>query len=535
MNLTSLRTHAASGSLFPGACAVLEAVPTTMFDNVTHSLVLNGAGVMKEALWKSVSVIDWGNQFTAGGVTLAILGAVFAFFMRFVDYCIESVKRDWIVTAEFDDRDNTFSWILGFLADHPSSRTTTRFSVVSDIAGRRSELHMGGDDLTIFKDPDDLQPVYYLPNPGAHVIWFKSHLLYLTRVRNQPNESGASVAPTEVITISAFGSRAIIEQLVNEAQKKWLEAEKGRTVVHSSDQYGDWRRTRSRPIRPLSTIVLDRGLKNRILSDVIEFLHSEKWYADRGIPYRRGYLLYGPPGTGKTSFIAALAGHLRFNIYVISLSNKNLTDQMLLDLMCETPAHAVLLLEDVDAAFKSRDAQQLDGDEDKEKSGKAGNNDSTPRGITFSGLLNAIDGVAAQEGRILCMTTNHIEQLDPALIRPGRIDVRVRFDKASRVQAKNLYKNFFGVEDAPAAQRMKLALEGVKVADDDDQETTKKESKEAEVLSKAELDELAENFSSRIPEKAFSAAEIQVYLMSYKYQPRLALEKVNILLDALKG
>ncbi len=94
-----------------------------------------------------------------------------------------------------------------------------------------------------------------------------------------------------------------MESLVVEAQRVYAEKDKARTIIYSADQYGNWRRTRSRPIRPLNTIVMDPGMKANLLDDVKEFLVSEKWYADRGIPYRRGYMFYGFPGTGKTSFV----------------------------------------------------------------------------------------------------------------------------------------------------------------------------------------------------------------------------------------
>lgn len=101
-------------------------------------------------------------------------------------------------------------------------------------------------------------------------------------------------------------------------------------------------------------------------------------------------MLYGSPGTGKTSFIHALAGELGLNIYVVNLSSKNLSDDTLSELVADTPSRCLLLIEDVDAAFvqrKSKDAAT---------------------GITFSGLLNSVDGVSAQEGRMLCMTTKYV-------------------------------------------------------------------------------------------------------------------------------
>ena len=83
--------------------------------------------------------------------------------------------------------------------------------------------------------------------------------------------------------------------------------------------------------------MLDSGVKERLQGDLEEFLHSHKWYTDRGIPYRRGYLLHGPHGTGKSSFISALAGHYGYSICLLSLSDRLLDDERLNYLMNTLP------------------------------------------------------------------------------------------------------------------------------------------------------------------------------------------------------
>lgn len=141
-------------------------------------------------------------------------------------------------------------------------------------------------------------------------------------------------------------------------------------------------------------------------------------YVSRGVPYRRGYLFHGPPGTGKSSFISALAGHFGYSICMLSLSERTLDDDRLAHLLNSAPPNALLLLEDVDAAFVSRDL--FENAQHRAFEGMTR--------VTFSGLLNAIDGVASAEERVLFMTTNHVHRLDPALIRPGRVDVQCLFD-----------------------------------------------------------------------------------------------------------
>ena len=80
-----------------------------------------------------------------------------------------------------------------------------------------------------------------------------------------------------------------------------------------------------------------------------------------GIPYRRGYLLHGPPGSGKSSFIQALAGSLSYDICLLNLSERGLTDDKLNYLMSNAPERSFILIEDVDAAFNKRVQTSEDG------------------------------------------------------------------------------------------------------------------------------------------------------------------------------
>lgn len=160
--------------------------------------------------------------------------------------------------------------------------------------------------------------------------------------------------------------------------------------------------------------------------------------------------------------------------------------------MVDSPQRCILLLEDIDAAFISRNIT----------GGGVGHGGATiGTNVTFSGLLNAIDGVAAQEGRILVMTTNHFEKLDPALIRPGRVDMAILLDLATRHQARELFIQFFPHADDSDRAASSLKLE--------------------------ELEQLAHLFSGAIPEKTLSMAQIQGFLMKYKIDPRGAVQNIG--------
>ena len=148
--------------------------------------------------------------------------------------------------------------------------------------------------------------------------------------------------------------------------------------------------------RPLRSVVLnDAAAAEELLADCRRFLASEKAYAERGIPYRRGYLLHGAPGTGKTSLVLALASELRLRLHVVSAQGETLNDAAFADALRSAASPSILLLEDIDAAFARRPASA-----DAPNAG----------GLSFSGLLNALDGVMAQEGSLVFMTTNHLDR-----------------------------------------------------------------------------------------------------------------------------
>lgn len=108
---------------------------------------------------------------------------------------------------------------------------------------------------------------------------------------------------------------------------------------------------------------------------------------------------------------------------MVNLASATLDDNSFAAKLREAPSNALIFMEDIDAIFRERTSQERTG-------------------ITFSGLLNALDGVGAQEGKLLFMTTNHRERLDPALIRPGRCDLQVELPKASRAMMIALFTRF---------------------------------------------------------------------------------------------
>jgi chaperone BCS1 len=184
--------------------------------------------------------------------------------------------------------------------------------------------------------------------------------------------------------------------------------------------------------RTLDSIVMSCSEKEKILKDIDWFLNAENWFNSMGVPYHRGYLFHGLPGTGKTSLITALANHFKTNVCLLKLSE--LTDMTLAAAVRRVARKSMIVLEDVDCVTVNRE----DAIKTKEE-------ESSTR-VTLSGLLNIMDGFQAPQKILFFLTTNYLEKLDPALIRPGRIDFRLAFDYATQEQKQELYSRFFPSE-----------------------------------------------------------------------------------------
>ncbi len=196
--------------------------------------------------------------------------------------------------------------------------------------------------------------------------------------------------------------------------------------------------------RAMSTIILKEGVTKAIQEDVEDFIDNRQWYKQRGIPYRRGYLLFGPPGCGKTSFVKAISGQIGYDIYEIRLSDPHISDDKLNALISTFGKKSILLFEDVDAAFVARLLDEERAEKaDKDNERKLMQIREAKSGVSFSGLLNAIDGVASEEDYIVFMTTNYVDKLDAALIRPGRIDMRQLIGYPDEQQIAEFFKTFY--------------------------------------------------------------------------------------------
>ncbi|EFQ36419.1 hypothetical protein CGRA01v4_10468 [Colletotrichum graminicola] len=375
------------------------------------------------------------NPLFAGGIGLASLGAAAAFARKGVVVAAGAARRRLLVNVEIGKQDPAYPWILAWLSQ---PRAPAGF-----VASRITRIHNLSVSTTTTAQRGAAGPTnahfFLQPGYGRHIVKHGGAYIAVNREKHSTANMNTG-EPHEIVQLTTlWAHRHVFEDIFGEAHALAAKANEGKTIVYAARgmewaPLGDPRKK-----RPLGSVILDEGVKEGIVEDVKDFLGRQQWYVDRGIPYRRGYLLFGPPGSGKSSFIQSLAGELDFSVAMINLSEMGMTDDKLAYLLTKLPRRSILLLEDADSAFVNRRQRDADG-----YSGAS---------VTFSGLLNALDGLAAGEERIAFLTTNHIERLDPALIRPGRVDMMMRIGEATRYQAGQMWDRFYGDVDADGVGR----------------------------------------------------------------------------------
>ncbi|KAK0708162.1 BCS1 N terminal-domain-containing protein [Lasiosphaeris hirsuta] len=491
-------------------------------------------------------------------------------WQSFSEYVWSLTEAYLMSVVDIRTDDEIYNMLMGWVAKQKFASGARRFVVNTNLNSRSWFLYDWNEDYEDDEDGEGTEDhagrrkkkdLAYTPTFGSHWFWYKGRLLIFRRTQGQTQSGFLSTSEKEEISVSCFGRNPwILKELLHEARLAYMKKDESKTLIYrgtsrSGSTDPTWQRSMSRATRPFSTVILNEKVKKDLIDDVTDYLDpaTRRWYSNRGIPYRRGYLLHGPPGTGKSSLSLALAGFFKMRIYIVSLSSVTANEENLASLFAELPRRCVVLLEDIDTAglthtregaVNKDDTTNAPPEEDKVPGqltpGNGITTTSTSGRLSLSGLLNILDGVASQEGRVLIMTTNHIEKLDKALIRPGRVDMTVKFDRADTEMTAAIFRAIFAPlegDDAPVVKRpgeKYVDLAATQAAEAaEEKRLTEAAAKKEETL--ARIEDLARQFAAKIPSKEFSPAEIQGFLLKNKRNPEAAVEGAEQwMLDARK-
>ncbi|CAN6331792.1 unnamed protein product [Urochloa humidicola] len=227
------------------------------------------------------------------------------------------------------------------------------------------------------------------------------------------------------------------------ATAKAIEAQDRTLRIYMTEYSSEWSPIDLHHPSTFVTLAMDQKLKQSIIDDLNRFIKRKDYYKKIGKAWKRGYLLYGPPGTGKSSLIAAMANLLRFDIYDLELTEVN-SNSDLRRLLVGMSNRSILVVEDIDCTIELKQREEGEG---RDKSNSTEENKGEDK-VTLSGLLNFVDGLWSTSGeeRIIVFTTNYKERLDPALLRPGRMDMHIHMGYCTQESFRILANNYHSID-----------------------------------------------------------------------------------------
>jgi len=255
---------------------------------------------------------------------------------------------------------------------------------------------------------------------GEHKIKYNDIVIVLKYIKEHNVVGTADAAVKYEKLILGSLNKEILMEFIENARKNNKYIDKQDKILIRILKNGGWTNLNSMYKRGIDTLFLDIDVKE-IVDNIKDFLKEEEEYRENGVPFKLTYLLHGIPGGGKTSLIYIIASALDYDICFLNITG-DLDDNSFIKAVHGVPNNSILVIEDIDALFFEREGKSA---------------------VSFSALLNVLDGLGKKNKLITFLTTNHKEKLDNALVRRGRIDVDIKFNYIKEAQFIKMYTYFY--------------------------------------------------------------------------------------------
>ena len=287
--------------------------------------------------------------------------------------------------------------------------------------------------LSNYKNQQLVNDDYLLPNDVNFSIKYNKYVIYFKSYQSKEIAGSSNkVAYLNFIELSSKNIE-ILKTFCSDSHDVYRKDhyfEENTVAIYVPIAYGpdniQWDHYANLKRRNINTVILDSDVKEKIIERITTFNKQSKEYDKYGIPYKTSICLYGPPGTGKSSIIFTVSSKFKMNIAMLNFGS-GIKDSDFIKLISQLPPNTILLLEDIDALFTKR------------KASSGGQNGF----LSFSTILNVLDGNLRKNGLITFITTNHLEKLDPALLRKGRMDDIIEIGYISKTQIIEFGKLFY--------------------------------------------------------------------------------------------
>lgn len=418
--------------------------------------------------WIQTNILN--NQFLIG-----MIGGGLVYWSKNIWNSITKFfSRYFVVSATFaNDRNPAYRAIEMWINDTVFIRSKWQ----KNVEVRTNVKDDWADESTAIKD------IVIVPATGKHLFLYKKRLFWITKhqVQNQQSgDRGTTIKYYYTISTTAITNtymKSFIHMVINYCKEQEAkEREDNKLCVRTYD--GDWWSERSKRVfRDFDSIYIDEDTKKQIIDKIDFFVNNKQWYRDRHIPYKLGILLYGIPGVGKSSIIQALAEYIQSDIFYITslLTSEDKFISMISQAVYQAKenstkvsyskriikntvsdqvnsinqtSYPLLTLEDADSydTLKSRgnivDSRNIQSIENNENNDDPSQSMSLKLGVGLTTILNIFDGVMTPDGLIFVITTNAIDKLDPALFRPGRIDLCIEIKPINYELIKKMCYDF---------------------------------------------------------------------------------------------